>query len=191
MTLLSCRLAVLPCRQVGDWRIERHVEDAHSASFGQLRAAINGHGRYTPAGEYIGLRRGRDLVMSNVPDELRDLWPLRLHADGHVLVAGLGLGCAVDVLLARQSVTHVTVIEVAPEVIELIGASFAGERVTILLGDIFTWKPPKGARYGAAWFDIWDSICGDNLPQMMTLHRRFGRWADWKGSWCRHECRRY
>jgi hypothetical protein len=47
------------------------------------------------------------------------------------------------------------------------------------------YRPDAGARFGAIWHDIWDSICEDNLDQMKTLHRRYGRRCDWQGSWGR------
>jgi len=184
------RLYNLPLRTCGNWRIEQRTFSEAEASACQLHAAINGNRRYTPAGTYVGLLRGEHVIMSNTPDELHDLYLLKWNAKGHVLIAGLGLGCAVDVALAAPDVSEVTVIEQSLDVIELVAHSFTDSRLTILQGDIFTWRPPKGQRYGAAWFDIWDDICEDNLAEMAKLHRRFARVADWKGSWCRDECER-
>jgi hypothetical protein len=54
----------------------------------------------------------------------------------------------------------------------------------------FEWKPPKGVRYDAAWHDVWDDICTDNLVGMRKLHRKYGKRCGWQGSWCRGECER-
>ena len=65
------------------------------------------------------------------------------------------------------------------------------KRVTIINADAFEWKPPKDQRYDVVWHDIWDNICGDNLPEMTKLHRKYGKKTDWQGSWCKYECKRY
>ena len=76
--------------------------------------------------------------------------------------------------------------------IDLVGPSFShDDRVNIICADAFEWRPPKGVRYNAVWHDIWDDICTDNLPEMTRLHRKYGRRADWQGSWCRELCKRY
>jgi hypothetical protein len=66
-----------------------------------------------------------------------------------------------------------------------------GDRVEIIQADAFSWKPPKNIRYGMVWHDIWPNICGDNYPEMKTLHRRYGRKADWQGSWCKGLTKRH
>lgn len=53
----------------------------------------------------------------------------------------------------------------------------------VIHADVFEWKPPKGQKRGAVWFDIWSDLCEDNLPQMTKLKRKFGRRSDWKGCW--------
>lgn len=172
----------------GDWSIERKtVEDDH---LGKLRSYL-GH-RYTPAGTYVGLRHGRTLVMSDVPDEMHD------HAEpyfearrrgGRVLIHGLGLGMVLKAVLSLPNVEHVDVVELAPEVIRLVGPHFAeaaAGRLTIHEGDCFQMRWPVGSRWQVVWHDIWNTICEDNLPEMARLHRSFGRRADWQGSWC-HE----
>lgn len=40
------------------------------------------------------------------------------------------------------------------------------------------------------WHDVWDYIDANNLTQMHALHRKYGRRADWQGSWCRDQCER-
>jgi hypothetical protein len=87
-----------------------------------------------------------------------------------------------------DQVTHVTVIEKSPDVIKLVGPSFADPRVTIIEADAYTYQPPKGIRYNAVWHDIWDNICGDNTEGMGKLHRKYGRRTDWQDSWCKAEC---
>jgi len=85
----------------------------------------------------------------------------------------------------------VTVVEKSKDVISLVAKHYLGDhRVTIVNADAYLYKPPKGVKYDAVWHDIWDNICGDNLPEMTRLHRKYGKRADWQGSWCRSLCRR-
>lgn len=94
-------------------------------------------------------------------------------------------------MLDKPAVDKVTVIEISPDVITLVGSYLKehfGARLEIIEADAFTWQPPRGVRYGAVWHDIWDNICSDNLPEMHKLHRKYGRRTDWQGSWCRWRC---
>lgn len=184
----------IPESSSGNWRIERFTVSPDEARFESMRAAISGSRRYVPAGTYTRLMRGNILVMSDTPDEIRDhLEPIRWSKKlgGHVLICGLGLGVVLDRILQNENVTKVTVIEKSQDVINLVGPYYQlkyGNRLEIINADAYEWVPPKGVKYSVAWFDIWDDICSDNLPYMSKLHRKYGKKAEWKGSWCRNEC---
>ena len=64
----------------------------------------------------------------------------------------------------------------------------------IIEADAYLYQPPKGIRYSVVWHDIWPDLCEDNLKEMGTLHRRYGKRCDWQGSWgkelLRHHRRR-
>lgn len=182
----------LPEGQIGKWKVEKFTVTPEDEELERMRAFSNG-GRFVRAGTYTQLMRGETLVMSDTPDEIRDHREPIYKAVGHCLVNGLGLGVVVNAMLKRQQVEHVTVIEIAPEVIQLVGQHYLaiyGDRLQIICSDALTWTPPKGTRYNVVWHDIWDTICADNLPEMHKLHRRYGRYADWQGSWCRWRCER-
>lgn len=129
--------------------------------------------------------------MSDTPDEIRDLWPLGHNARGAVLLNGLGLGVAARLVLRKPDVTELIIVEKSADVIALTGRSLTDPRLTIINADAYEFVPPKGKRYGAVWHDIWDNICADNLAGMGRLHRKYGRRADWQGSWCRAQCERH
>lgn len=148
-------------------------------------------GRAVPPGIYKELRRGGTLVMSNTPDEIRDFRHFVWKATGSVLVNGLGLGVLVKALLDKTDITEITVIEKSAEVIELVASHYNDERLTVINADAFEWQPPKGKRYNCVWHDIWDFICGDNLPEMEKLHRKYGRRCDYQDSWAKELCKRY
>jgi predicted membrane-bound spermidine synthase len=131
------------------------------------------------------------MIMSDTPAEVADHRELIHVASGSVLLNGLGLGVAARLILAKPVVTDVTIIELSPDVIKLVSPHISDPRLTIIEADAFTWQPPRGKRFNAVWHDIWDDICSDNLPGMHKLHRRYGRRADWQGSWCRELCEFY
>ena len=178
----------VPVGTLGHWRVERFSVSEEEAARERLRAFCSRDGRCVPVGEYTRLMRGRAIVMSDTPDEIRDhLRPIH-KATGQCLVNGLGLGVVVQAMLANDRVECVTVVEKSLEVIALVGVYYEavfGSRLSLVHGDAFTWKPPRCTRYSVVWHDIWDTICLDNLPEMATLHRRYGRRCDWQGSWCR------
>jgi hypothetical protein len=69
-------------------------------------------------------------------------WAIEEHAtfyQGHVLVAGLGLGLIVHTLTANTEVKHITVIEKEQDVIDLISPFIPHDKLTIKLGDFWDW----------------------------------------------------
>ena len=131
----------------------------------------------------------RGVVMSDTPAERRDHVEFVVRAKGHVLINGLGLGMCLAAVLARPEVVRATVVEADPDVVALVGPHYAGDpRVEIVRADAYEYRPPKGVRYGAVWHDIWDTITSENLPGMTRLHRKYGRRAEWQGSWARWLC---
>jgi len=183
----------IPDGENGAWRIDTVTVDDKASELTRLRAMINGHGRYTPPGEYKMLYRNGTLVMSDTPDECRDHHAVIYEAKGHVLIAGLGIGMVLKAVASKPEVTKVTVIELSQDLIDLVWPHYEaefGEKIEVICADIMEWKPAKGTKYDVAWFDIWDTICGDNIDEMSTLHRRYGKRADWKGSWCHYEVKR-
>lgn len=185
----------IPPGEKGVWKVRKFVVTEEDEKYERMRSiwSFGSRGRYVPAGNYTKLMRGGALVMSDTPDELSDSFPLLYNASGDVLINGLGLGITVDLTFMVPDVETITVIEIEEDVIELVGLHLLkkyGTRLSIIQADALTWKAPKGKRYGAVWHDIWDAICSDNLPEMHTLHRKYGRRADWQGSWCRERCER-
>jgi hypothetical protein len=165
----------------GAWQIER-FRVTHADLIGQ-HGEILATGRGVPPGSYTRLTHHGRVIMSDTPDELRDLAPVLRRAHGRVLVNGLGLGCVVKALLATPAVTHVDVVELDADLIALVGPAYRGARCTIHHGDAFTYPWPPGARWDVVWHDIWPLISVQNLPQMAALHRRFAARCSWQASW--------
>ena len=189
MNIMDLRSEV-PEGAAGNWCVEKFEVTAEQARFENIRSAWSPGCRSIDPGRYTRLKRGKTVVMSDTPAELRDLIEFRRQARGRVLINGLGLGLAAIMAAQKDSVESVTVVERSDEVRSLV-ASHLPDKVAVVHGDAFTWKPPRSVRYDVVWHDIWDDICADNLTEMHKLHRRYGKRSDWQGSWCRELCERY
>jgi len=188
------------------WAIEKFDVTEDDSNWFNLQERIGGFQggsvREIKIGTYTRLVRTRKgsneriyskTVMSDTTAETRDLLPLARDAKGEVLIGGLGLGVAIDLVMQDKDVKHVTVIEISQEIIDLVGKHFEdkhGDRLTIINADILEWKAPKNVHYDYCWFDIWDDICADNLKDMTKLKRKYAKKADKKGFWAYGECLR-
>lgn len=182
------KVSDVPEGSSGEWKIDRFEITAEDAKFQNMRASFSfcGRGSFFVPGKYTRLTRSGSVIMSDTFDEVSDHLGAIYNAKGHCLIGGLGLGVVINGCLMNPDVDHVTVIDLSKDVINLVGDHYRkkfGDRLTIINDNIMTWKPPKGAHYGMAWFDIWDDICEDNLESMAILNRRFARKSDWKGCW--------
>jgi hypothetical protein len=165
-----------------------------------LRDAINGRRDYLgqKPGTIVQLVRKPALIMmSDTAMERRTSYDILWHATGHVLIAGLGLGMVALGIQGKEDVESVTVIEIEPEIIDLVVPQLPlNEKVAVVGGDIFTWYPPNGVKFDTIYFDIWDSMCADNYEEMKRLKRRFARRLNrenphcWMKCWWEDECRR-
>ena len=174
----------LPDMQKGNWKIEKFTVD-RTDFHSMLR------GRDIPVGEsFTRVTRNNYLVMSDTPAEMRDHRLAVLKAKGSCLINGLGIGMVLKNILVYPAVTDVTVVEISQDLIDLVSPHYNDSRVTFVCADALTFMPPKGKKYQMVWHDIWDDICTDNLKDMEKLHRKYGKRAEWQGSWCKSECMR-
>lgn len=190
----------VPDGKSGAWAVSTFEVSEADASLHNILCMMHGQSRRSiRVGTYKALTRNGNVIMSNTPAECSDHWPILHNAHGQVLINGLGLGVVLKMILNKdkyvtydaRTVDAVTVIEKSEDVIKLVGPTYTVDpRVTIIHADAYDWKPPKGVRYNAVWHDIWNNITSDNLETMGKLHRKYGRRADWQGSWCRAECKR-
>jgi hypothetical protein len=187
----------VPDGKSGPWEVFSYTVSKADEDFGRMRAMFSSsRGRFVPAGTYKGLKREQHIIMSNTPDEIRDCYEFFREAGGRVLINGLGLGIALDVILHKKTeeglyaVQEVFVIEKSEDVLNLVGPTFLKDkRVHLIHDDAYTFKAPPGPYFDAVWNDIWDGICADNLEGMHKLHRKYGRKTKWQGSWCCGRCK--
>lgn len=187
--LITSYRSRVPAGESGAWEVHKF-----EVSEKEARLATFMYGPRTPGpGTYTRLvHHYRGTIMSDTPAELLDLYEPYYRANGSCLIHGLGLGIVLELCLQKLKVDHVTVIEIDPDVIRLVQPYFEehypADSFTIICADAFEWKPTKGVRYDMVWHDIWDGICADNLHEMATLSRRYGRRTNWQGAWCKEEC---
>ena len=179
----------LPDGQKGNWKVEKFTITEDDSMMAMFRFK----GRAPSPGTYTRLMCGSTVVMSDTPSEQRDHWhPIR-YAKDHVLINGLGIGMVLLNCMNKPEVNKATVIELSQDVIDLVGPYYKekyGVKLDIIQSDAMTFKPPKDAKYGMVWHDIWSHICADNYDGMKKLHRKYGRKAEWQGSWCHSEVKR-
>lgn len=97
--------------------------------------------------------------MTDMPIEQAQIDPMLDPMRGRVLVGGLGLGYAAQVLARKPSCREIVVIEKSPEVIELVGRHIKGtgkRKVRIVQADLHEWLVQnQHERFDWAFYDIW------------------------------------
>lgn len=173
-------------QKFGMWTIERLA--ANELPAGVANSWI-GYPTYTLLRHYslrtLHLHDQDEVVMEDSERELRKHLPIWLEAKGRVLVTGLGLGCVVRGLLASPAVEHITVVEIDPKIVAIVGAEFQGNpRVQILTCDALEVEFIPELRWDYAWHDLWTD--GDEALQVLHTRlfikfadrcRRQGAWA--------------
>jgi len=171
----------------GDAEITHFTVSERDSKFSRMREASGHRGSYVSAGQYAQLTVGQTLMMTDTQNEQRTNQAVLAFANGHVFIAGLGIGMIVHPIAAKPEVTRITVLEKSQGVIDLVKGTLPA-KVEVIQGDVFEYKPEKGTKFDTVYFDIWPTITTDNLPEMTKLHRRFARFkvpGGWMDSWCR------
>jgi hypothetical protein len=149
-------------------------------------------GGYTEDRVHTRLLVHGTLMMTDANFEHRTNYEVVRQSGGDVLIAGLGIGMILTRILAKEQVRSVTVIEKYGDVIRLVQPHHHSPKLTVIESDIFSWRPEKGVKFDAIYFDIWPNLCTDNLEQMTAMHRAFRKFlraGGWMDSWCRNYLR--
>jgi hypothetical protein len=180
---------IIPEGKCGTAEIQ-HVEVSKEASQFTMLRAMQHPGAFVPPGIYVHLLIKGRLYMSDTRNERITNYEVIRKATGDVLIAGLGIGMILADILAKPEVTSVTVVEINPDVVALVGdavkAMPGGEKLTVVTEDIFKYKPAKDQKYDVIYFDIWADQSGDERKEVTRLHRRGAWWrkpGGWMASW--------
>lgn len=184
MSLFPRMAEIVPEGSLGLAEITHFGVSEDESAFTAMRAAHKGAQEYVAPGRYARLRVNRELMMTDTNMERATNREVVRRARGRVLIAGLGLGMIVHPIAAKPGVS-VTVIEKYRDVIDLVSPTLPSG-VTVIEGDILTWRPERGTKYDTIYFDIWANVCSDNLDDIRVLKRAFrGRMTPgaWMGAW--------
>lgn len=181
---------IIPEGESGDWKITKFTVSEHDIR--GMSYALNG--RPVPAGTYTRLVKNGawDPMMSDTPAEIGDHLDFIHRATGNCLLNGLGLGVVLKAILAKSEVTHVDVIEIEQDVINLVYPTYQDEnRVTLHHADAFEIQWPKDKYWDCAWHDIWPSICTDNLLEIARLKHKYAHKVKYQAAWLEDLLRSY
>lgn len=181
---------IVPEGVSGNCRIRHFEISPRDSQMTSIRAMVNpGRQEYIATGKYAQLLVGGGVMMSDTQMEQDSNRRVVQAATGNVLIAGLGLGMILHPMAAKPEVTSITVLELSPDVIKLVGHTVPA-KVQVIEADVFTWQPPRGVKYDTIYFDIWPDITTDNLVEMRKLHQRYGcrkTALGWMNSWMRQQ----
>lgn len=147
--------------------------------------------KYRP-GVYTSLRCGPEQFMTDLYDEWwtqRDALREASVRGGEILITGLGLGLISEAILRRPGsrVSRITVVELSPDVIRLVGPYLTGrypDRIEVVEADAFAWTPPADRRFTVGWHDIWPNPHAPGVDEEMArLREHHAGWCGWQGFW--------
>lgn len=163
--------ALLEDDRQGRFGIDHFTIDSNTLS--GARAMIR---QGIPAGEYVRLTDGFEVVMSNTPMEKRTNRQFVETAHGRVLIGGLGIGMIILAIQDKEDVNEIIVIEKNQEVIDLIQPQLNfNNKVKIVKGDVFTYEPE--GKFNTIYMDIWYAIGSDIYKEeMMPLMKRYRKY---------------
>jgi hypothetical protein len=132
---------------------------------------------------------GCGIMASDKPDEIYIQYIAFHTMHGRVLVGGLGLGMAANMIAAMPNVDSVTVIEKEPEIIRLVEGTL-DPKVSVIQADVFEYASALTAgQYDSAYYDTWYSTArrewGVSVVPLYRASRRAG--IETLGSWGEHE----
>lgn len=146
---------------------------------------------------YTRLIKDNHTWMSDTPMETFTNLEFLRHANGDVLVFGLGLGYILWPLVNDTDVKSLTVVEEDVNVISIM-KEFTKDKMTVIEGDAFEVDFGK-RKFDTIYFDIWRDRCADNYEDMKILHKKYrknyniknpDRWINsWLKDWCKKESR--
>ncbi|MGB5812420.1 MAG: hypothetical protein WBG86_17915 [Polyangiales bacterium] len=103
---------------------------------------------------------GRGVWMTSAPVEQEQHWRALEDATGRVLVGGLGLGMAANILHVLDDVDEIVIVEKSQEVIDLVWEHTDRDKATIICADLHEWlelEHESTPTFDLAFYDIWQS----------------------------------
>lgn len=132
---------------------------------------------------------GCGVMASDKPDEIYIQYIAFHKMHGRVLVGGLGLGMAANMIAAMPQVSSVTVIEKEPDIIRLVEGTL-DPKVSVVHADVFECASQLSpGQYDSAYYDTWYSTArrewGVSVVPLYRASRHAG--IETLGAWGEHE----
>jgi len=129
------------------------------------------------------------VMTSDKPDEIYIQYIAFHNMHGRVVVGGLGLGMAANMLAAMPDISSVAVIEKEPDIIQLVGDNL-DPKVNVIQADLFEYvKQLTAGNFDSAYYDVWYSTSrrewAASVVPLYRMSRRLG--IETLGAWGEHE----
>ncbi len=152
----------------------------------RIMLSFNNRTRFTlRPGLYTYLMQGDEAIMSDTPTELFTNSDFISHANGDILIGGLGLGLMLKVLEQKKNIGSVTIIEKEQSVIDLVWLQLnLPSKFNVITHDIFTYTPQYC--FDTIYTDIWTDLGTEQEAEMEILEEKFKpflKLGGWIGSW--------
>ncbi len=123
------------------------------------------------------------VVSDNNPASLDRHRHFLRNAKGRILISGLGLGSSLYEIIKSPEVEHVTIVEKEKHIIELVQPAFDAyaNKVKIIQGDIFKYRPKKKEAYDLVYHAIWNEKKDITPAVRATLTAIFEGHCTWQG----------
>jgi 16S rRNA A1518/A1519 N6-dimethyltransferase RsmA/KsgA/DIM1 with predicted DNA glycosylase/AP lyase activity len=93
--------------------------------------------------------------MSNTPMEHRTNREVIRKANGHVFIAGLGIGMILLPIQEKENVSSIIVLEKFQAVIDIVAPQLPlNDKVTIIKGDVFDYQFPNGTKFDTIYCQL-------------------------------------
>lgn len=162
---------LVPQDKKGVARVDHFTFNRDQAQHATFMGQINGDfWARVEEGKYARLIVREKTVMSDTLMERLSNQDVRDNANGRVLIAGLGLGMILHPIVSKPEVTSITVFEKEQDVIDLIAPTLPKQKIEVIRGDIFDYKPATSEKFDTIYFDIWPSRDLENLNEIRKLH---------------------
>jgi hypothetical protein len=162
------------------------TSSSHAQLLGVEAVSLN-FGR--PIDFHILTGDGCGIMASDKPDEIYIQYIAFHKMRGRVLVGGLGLGMAANMIAAMPEVTSVTVIEKELDIIRLVDGNL-DPKVVVVQADVFQYVDEiTRDQFDSAYYDTWYSTArrewGVSVVPLYRASRRSG--IELLGAWGEHE----
>jgi hypothetical protein len=162
------------------------TSSSHAQLLGVEAVSLN-FGR--PIDFHVLTGNGCGIMASDKPDEIYIQFIAFHKMRGRVLVGGLGLGMAANMIAAMPEVESVTVIEKEPDIIRLVDGNL-DPKVGVVEADVFEYvNQVRRDQFDSAYYDTWYSTArrewGVSVVPLYRASRRSG--INILGAWGEHE----